>query len=34
MYALEMEEGEAEEHLDQLITEAHAARNGAPAAAG
>jgi CarD family transcriptional regulator len=34
MYALEMEEGEAEEHLDQLIHEAHAARNGAPAAAG
>ena len=34
MYALEMEEGEAEEHLDQLIHDAHAARNGAPAAAG
>ena len=28
MYALEMEEGEAEEHLDSLITEAHAERNG------
>jgi CarD family transcriptional regulator len=34
MYALEMEEGEAEEHLDQLISEAHAARTAAPAAAG
>ena len=28
MYALEMEEGEAEEHLDSLIAEAHAERNG------
>jgi CarD family transcriptional regulator, regulator of rRNA transcription len=28
MYALEMEEGEAEEHLDSLITGAHAERNG------
>src|SRR6476659_4595958 len=34
MYALEMEEGEAEEHLDSLIGDAHAERNGAPAAAG
>ena len=34
MYALEMEEGEAEEHLDELIREAHAERNGATAAAG
>lgn len=33
MYALEMEEGEAEEHLDQLIHDAHAQRNGAAAAA-
>jgi CarD family transcriptional regulator len=31
MYALEMEEEEAETHLDELITEAHADRNGAPA---
>src|SRR5947209_809916 len=31
MYALEMEEGEAEEHLDSLIADAHAERNGAPA---
>src|ERR671923_89348 len=29
MYALEMEEGEAEEYIDNLIEEAHAARNGA-----
>ena len=29
MYALEMEEGEAEEHLDKLIEEAHDERNGA-----
>ena len=34
MYALDMEEGEAEEHLESLITDAHAERNGAPAAAG
>jgi CarD family transcriptional regulator len=34
MYALDMEEGEAEDHLDTLIQEAHAERNGAPAAAG
>jgi CarD family transcriptional regulator len=32
MYALEMEEGEAEEHLDSLISDAHAERNGAAAA--
>ena len=31
MYALEMEEGEAEEHLDTLISDAHAERNGAAA---
>ncbi len=29
MYALEMEEDEAEEHLDSLIEEAHSQRNGA-----
>jgi len=37
MYALEMEEGDAELHIDQLIEEATAARangNGAAAAAG
>ncbi|MBV9212861.1 MAG: CarD family transcriptional regulator [Actinobacteria bacterium] len=34
MYALDMEEGEAEDHLDNLIQDAHAERNGAPAAAG
>jgi CarD family transcriptional regulator len=34
MYALDMEEGEAEDHLDSLISDAHAERNGAPAAAG
>jgi CarD family transcriptional regulator len=34
MYALDMEEGEAEEHLESLIADAHAERNGAPAAAG
>jgi len=28
MYALEMEEGEAEEHIDRLIEDSHAARNG------
>jgi CarD family transcriptional regulator len=32
MYALEMEEDEAEGHLDELIAEAHASRNGAAAA--
>ena len=29
MYALEMDEGEAEEHLDSIIGDAHAERNGA-----
>jgi CarD family transcriptional regulator len=29
MYALEMDEGEAEEHLDSIISDAHAERNGA-----
>ena len=33
MYALEMEEGEAEEYIDNLIEEAQAQRNGAAAAA-
>ena len=33
MYALEMEEEGAEEHLDALIRDAHAERNGAAAAA-
>ncbi|MEX2195571.1 MAG: CarD family transcriptional regulator [Thermoleophilaceae bacterium] len=33
MYALDMEEDEAEEHLDSLIEDAHADRNGAAAAA-
>ncbi|HWH45214.1 MAG TPA: CarD family transcriptional regulator [Thermoleophilaceae bacterium] len=33
MYALEMEEDEAEEHLESLIEDAHAERNGAAAAA-
>jgi CarD family transcriptional regulator len=33
MYALEMDEGEAEEHLDSLIGDAHAERNGAATAA-
>ena len=33
MYALEMDEGEAEEHLDSLIGDAHAERHGATAAA-
>ena len=32
MYALEMDEGEAEEHLDSLIGDAHAERSGAEAA--
>jgi CarD family transcriptional regulator len=31
MYALEMEEGEAEEHLEELIRDAHAERSGATA---
>jgi CarD family transcriptional regulator len=31
MYALEMEEGEAEEHLEDLIKDAHADRSGASA---
>jgi CarD family transcriptional regulator len=34
MYALDMGEDEAEEHLDSLISDAHAERNGAAAAAG
>src|SRR5919202_301771 len=34
MYALDMGEDEAEDHLDSLISDAHAERNGAPAAAG
>jgi CarD family transcriptional regulator len=33
MYALDMEEDEAEGHLEELIVEAHAGRNGAPATA-
>jgi CarD family transcriptional regulator len=33
MYALEMEEGEAEEHLEELIRDAHAERTGAAASA-
>src|SRR3954452_8142507 len=33
MYALEMEEDEAETHLEDLIAEAHQSRNGAPATA-
>jgi CarD family transcriptional regulator len=33
MYALEMEEGEAEEYIDNLIEEACAEREGAAAAA-
>jgi CarD family transcriptional regulator len=33
MYALAMEEGEAEEHLEELIRDAHAERTGAAAAA-
>ena len=32
MYALEMEEGEAEEHLEELIRDAHEERSGAPTA--
>ena len=31
MYALDMEEDEAESHLEELIAEAHASRNGEPA---
>jgi CarD family transcriptional regulator len=31
MYALEMEEGEAEEHLEELIRDAHVERSGASA---
>ena len=31
MYALEMEEGEAEEHLEELIKDAHEERSGASA---
>ena len=34
MYALEMREEEAESHLEQLIEEAHARRNGSAAGAG
>jgi CarD family transcriptional regulator len=33
MYALDMEEDEAETHLEDLIAEAHQSRNGAPATA-
>jgi len=33
MYALEMEEGEAEEHLEELIKDAHAERSGEAATA-
>jgi CarD family transcriptional regulator len=33
MYVLDMEEDEAESHLEELIAEAHASRNGAPATA-
>ena len=33
MYALDMEEDEAEAHLEELIADAHASRNGAPATA-
>ena len=33
MYALDMDEGEAEEHLDSLIQDAHSERNGATAVA-
>jgi CarD family transcriptional regulator len=33
MYALEMEEDEAEGHLEEIIEEAHASRNGAAATA-
>ena len=33
MYALEMEEDEAEGHLESIISDAHESRNGAPAPA-
>ncbi|MET0760811.1 MAG: hypothetical protein ABWZ63_00595 [Thermoleophilaceae bacterium] len=33
MYALDMEEDEAETHLEELIAEAHESRNGAAATA-
>ena len=33
MYALVMEEDEAESHLEALITDAHTSRNGEPATA-
>jgi CarD family transcriptional regulator len=33
MYVLDMEEDEAESHLEELIADAHASRNGAPATA-
>jgi CarD family transcriptional regulator len=33
MYALEMDEEDAESHLEELIAEAHAGRNAAPATA-
>jgi CarD family transcriptional regulator, regulator of rRNA transcription len=33
MYALDMDEEGAESHLDELIAEAHADRNGATATA-
>jgi CarD family transcriptional regulator len=33
MYALEMDEEDAESHLEELIAEAHEDRNGAPATA-
>src|SRR5215210_3212905 len=33
MYALDMEEDEAESHLEELIADAHASRNGAAATA-
>ena len=33
MYALAMEEDEAESHLEELIADAHASRNGTPATA-
>jgi CarD family transcriptional regulator len=34
MYALDKEEEDAEEYLESCISDAHAERNGAPAAAG
>ena len=33
MYALAMEEDEAESHLEELISDAHTSRNGAAATA-